>query len=845
MTYPLKKQPIPFGKYLLLDRINIGGMAEVWRGKSFGAGGFERLVAIKRILPNIAEDEEFISMFIDEAKISVQLTHANVAQIHELGQIANNYFIAMEYIPGKDMRAIFDRGRKKSEPAPIPLVCYVIAKLCEGLDYAHRKKDGLGREMNIVHRDVSPQNVLVSYEGEVKVIDFGIAKAAGKATKTQAGILKGKFGYMSPEQIRGLPLDRRSDVFAIGVCLYEMLTGERLFVGDSDFSVLEKVRKAEVRAPSTHNVRIPEALERIVLKALAKDVEQRYQYASEVGEDLQRFLITSEAIFSRKDLVQYMKTSFAEEVEREKVRLAEYSEIKAPEGFLYGSDALHPARRTPMPAGELRPVPTPAPGSELRPALTPPSRRGSSQPSLPKVSVAADKEGDGATLLVDRDSLAGDTSLSPHGSGGRDYKSTMPVLSAQSPGGNEKTYLSGRAGQGEQTSTERPRASGSTLSPGVTLTEARTELSGGRGGDPGNEVSRLDSGNVSAASTPTGLDHQPPTYPTDDGSGEPKTSPSLSITGPALASTHQSSEFTPVVSEFREPAPRLSRRGRVPAVVSLTEENLLSQIRGSLASLPFLGRTPVGAVWIAAFAFLSIVITVGAIVFRARPGYVLLDVPVEARAHVEVNVNGEEIPTPRSFPVLLKARVGKGFILVKAPGYSDYMVPLTVKDGDAPTHLTARMQRLEQGAKLVVSTDPEGAQILLDADEVRSAGNSEFYIGELSLNVAHTLEVSAVGYRTTTRKFTPRDAKSPITLSIKLESADLVVRVKSHPTGAGVYLGEHALGVTPATVKIPPGVSILTVKRRCYADGQLPVRGDETSAPPVLEVDLRRIPGCR
>ena len=216
MTSPSpKKQPIPFGRYLLLDRINIGGMAEVWRGKVFGAGGFERLVAIKRIRPNIAEDEEFISMFQDEAKISVQLTHANICQIYELNRIGPSLYIAMEYVPGKDLRSIFERARKKGEPPPVPLVCYVIGKLCEGLDYAHRKKDQHGRDLNVVHRDVSPQNVLISFEGEVKVIDFGIAKAAGKVTKTQAGILTGKFGYMSPEQSRGLPLDRRSDVVAI------------------------------------------------------------------------------------------------------------------------------------------------------------------------------------------------------------------------------------------------------------------------------------------------------------------------------------------------------------------------------------------------------------------------------------------------------------------------------------------------------------------------------------------------------------------------------------------------------------------------------------------------------
>ncbi|HEX8438703.1 serine/threonine-protein kinase, partial [Archangium sp.] len=403
-----KRQPIPFGKYLLLDRINIGGMAEVWRGKMFGAGGFERLVAIKRILPNIAEDDEFISMFIDEAKISVQLNHANVAQIYELGQISNSYFIAMEYIPGKDMRAIFDRCRKKGEPAPVPLVAFMVSKMCEGLDYAHRKKDNMGRDLNIVHRDISPQNILISFEGEVKVIDFGIAKAAGKATKTQAGILKGKFGYMSPEQIRGLPLDRRSDIFAIGVCLYEMLTGERLFVGDSDFSVLEKVRKAEVAPPSTYNKRIPEALEKIVLKALARDVDERYQYANELGDDLQRFLLTSESIFSRKDLMQYMKSTFAEDVEREKLRLQEYADIRPPEGMMaaieMGFSGASSAPQVPSspPVPSLPPVEAPPP---------PPSptgvRRSPTLGALPKLTAPAplappvpEEEESGATMVV-------------------------------------------------------------------------------------------------------------------------------------------------------------------------------------------------------------------------------------------------------------------------------------------------------------------------------------------------------------------------------------------------------------------------------------------------------------
>ncbi|MDI7270003.1 MAG: serine/threonine-protein kinase, partial [Myxococcota bacterium] len=289
-------------------------MAEVFKAKTEGVEGFERLVAVKRILPSIAEDEEFIGMFIDEAKIAVQLTHPNVAQIIDLGKVGDAYFIAMEYVHGRDLRALFDRGKKRGETLPLPMTCYVMMKMCEGLDYAHKKKDSSGANLNLVHRDVSPQNILASFDGEVKIIDFGIAKAASKAAKTQAGILKGKFGYMSPEQVRGLPLDRRSDLFSCGILLYELLTGERLFVGESDFSTLEKVRNVEIMPPSTYNRAIPEELERIVLKALAKEKDDRYQTAIDLHDDLQSFMYTTEKFFAQKDLASYMRKTFPEDV---------------------------------------------------------------------------------------------------------------------------------------------------------------------------------------------------------------------------------------------------------------------------------------------------------------------------------------------------------------------------------------------------------------------------------------------------------------------------------------------------------------------------------------------------
>jgi len=306
-------KPTPFGKYYLLERINVGGMAEVFKAKTVGVEGFERLVALKRILPSIAEDEEFITMFIDEAKIAVQLQHANIAQIFDLGKVDDSYFIALEYVNGRDLRSIFDDLHKMGKTMPMPQVCHLIMQLCEGLDYAHNKRDAQGRELNLVHRDVSPQNVLVGYEGEVKLIDFGIAKAAGKASKTQAGILKGKFGYMSPEQVRGLPIDRRSDIFALGIVLYEMLTGERLFIGESDFSTLEKVRNVDIIPPSSFNSSIPVNLERIVLKALEKNVEDRYQNAIDLHDDLQLFMHSVGQFSSRKDLSAWMKRTFASE----------------------------------------------------------------------------------------------------------------------------------------------------------------------------------------------------------------------------------------------------------------------------------------------------------------------------------------------------------------------------------------------------------------------------------------------------------------------------------------------------------------------------------------------------
>jgi serine/threonine protein kinase len=336
------RSPVLFGKYLLLERISVGGMAEVFKAKTFGVEGFEKVVAIKRILPSMAEDDDFIAMFIDEAKIAGQLSHANICQIYELGKIGNSHFIAMEYIQGKDVLQIQNRFRRLRRQMPLPMAALVASKVSEALDYAHRKKDENDRKLNIVHRDVSPQNVLVSYEGEIKIIDFGIAKAVSRSSKTQAGVLKGKFGYMSPEQVRGRPLDRRSDIFAIGTLLWEMCTDERLFTGPSDFAVLDKVRNATVPPPSAHNPMIPPELEAIIMRALRRDPLERYQWGLEMQEALQNYLLSQSPPWTTSTLSSALEDVFARELAREQVQLEHYRKITKEDLSRYAAPTPRP-----------------------------------------------------------------------------------------------------------------------------------------------------------------------------------------------------------------------------------------------------------------------------------------------------------------------------------------------------------------------------------------------------------------------------------------------------------------------------------------------------------------------
>ena len=300
-------------KFEILEMIAKGGMAEVYRAKTVGFSGFEKEVCVKKILPHLTEDKSFVDMFVNEAKLAATLNYANIVQVHDLCVSGEGeYFIVMEYVNGKDLSDVIRAAQLAGREVPPEIAVYVCRETCKGLHYAHTKQDPDGAPLNIIHRDISPHNVLVSFMGEVKIVDFGIAKASSIMNKTAVGILKGKYGYMSPEQARGQPLDHRSDIFNTGIVLYELLVGERCFAGSSDFSTLNLMRNAEVTPPSKINGIVPPDLERIVLKALSLKKEDRYPDALTLESTLADFARSSGKTSNASELGAFMQSLFSE-----------------------------------------------------------------------------------------------------------------------------------------------------------------------------------------------------------------------------------------------------------------------------------------------------------------------------------------------------------------------------------------------------------------------------------------------------------------------------------------------------------------------------------------------------
>jgi eukaryotic-like serine/threonine-protein kinase len=284
-------QPTTFSKYFLTRRIAVGGMAEVFAAKLYGADGFEKDLVIKQILPQHAKDPEFVQSFIAEAKIAVSLNHANIVGIYELGRVEGTYFIAMEYVDGLDVFQAIDLARRFGDSIPPGLALLIVEEVSKGLDYAHRKTGPDGQPLGLVHRDLNPRNVLISREGEVKILDFGIAKTASKVAampKTRAGVVKGTTGYMSPEQAVGMEVDARTDIYQTGLLLHELLTGSALFWRPDEDETRDRMRRHQVRPPSEANPEVPDELDRLVLRLLDKRPERRTQTAAEVAQQAGR-----------------------------------------------------------------------------------------------------------------------------------------------------------------------------------------------------------------------------------------------------------------------------------------------------------------------------------------------------------------------------------------------------------------------------------------------------------------------------------------------------------------------------------------------------------------------------
>jgi len=380
--------PVTFGRYTLLEKLAVGGMAEVFRAKIHSSHGFEKILVVKRILPHLAADPSFVAMFIDEAKLTAQLTHPKIVQILDFGEVNGQYFTALEFVDGFDALGLLRIAAQKRVRVPPPIAVFIVQEILEALDYAHNARDMESKPMQIVHRDISPSNIFVSKRGDVKLGDFGIAHAQRRDSKTQAGTLKGKYGYMSPEQVVGRPVDARSDLFAIGVVLAELLTGRRLFSAAADLDVLLKVRDVRLDRLDKYGADIPPALDDIVRGALKKDPGDRPQSASALRDQLSDYLFAAGQRIGPPELRAFAANLLGADPDTaaQLLRTARHSD-KPDKAAAAGAENL------PAPAGARPPAPAAAPRSTPAPV-----------PSEVAIAIAAAEDPWGDTEVTERSS---------------------------------------------------------------------------------------------------------------------------------------------------------------------------------------------------------------------------------------------------------------------------------------------------------------------------------------------------------------------------------------------------------------------------------------------------------
>jgi serine/threonine protein kinase len=360
------KPPVIAGKYTLLRRLGHGGMAEVFLAKQSGDGGFEKLVVLKRILPHLTAGPEFTAMFLDEARVAADLRHPNIVNIVDVGRVSSGandtLFMVMEFLHGQDVRKLQRKVAAYGQMVPLAQACQIAIDAAAGLHYAHAKNDLNGKPLHIVHRDVSPQNIIVTFEGSTKIVDFGIAKAAGQSTHTSTGVLKGKYTYMSPEQAEGQPLDARTDQFALGIVLWELLTMRRLFKRDSEVLTLEAITDGPIPKVRRFREDCPAAVEDVVMTALSRDKNKRFRDCEEMALALEDALAKEQIAHSQSRLSQYMRRLFADQ-------LAEEAAIGVvqPDGSLSAKNTFPIAEKPKR--DEPKPAPAPAPDPPADPPV--------------------------------------------------------------------------------------------------------------------------------------------------------------------------------------------------------------------------------------------------------------------------------------------------------------------------------------------------------------------------------------------------------------------------------------------------------------------------------------------
>lgn len=316
-----------FGKYLILDHLVDGGMAKICRARYLGEQA-NKMVAVKMVQPQFSNDEAFVRMFQDELNITFGMLHPNIMQVYDYGKVSGQLYTAMEYIHGANLKQYLDRLKEKKVVFPVEISCYIISQVCLGLHYAHTFTDKLtGKPYNIVHRDISPHNIMLTYDGAIKVIDFGIAKANTNSEATQAGTIKGKLSYLAPEYLDGLELDARYDEFAVGITLWEMLCSRKLFQASNDLAVLKQIQACKIIAPSEINPSVPKELDAIVMKALSKDRSHRYENLDQLNRALIRFLYSTYPDFNASDLKSFANSLFKSEITKDEERFVEYGKI--------------------------------------------------------------------------------------------------------------------------------------------------------------------------------------------------------------------------------------------------------------------------------------------------------------------------------------------------------------------------------------------------------------------------------------------------------------------------------------------------------------------------------------